>query len=159
MSQTDEKFMRRAIELAQAGIDSNVGGPFGCVVVKDGGIVGEGMNRVTSTNDPTAHAEIVAIRDACSKLNSFQLDGCAIYTSCEPCPMCLGAIYWARPERIVIACDRHDAADAGFDDAFIYEELCGNDVADRKVPFSTLLRDEGLKVFQNWIKKTDKIEY
>ena len=151
--------MRRAIELAQAGIDSNAGGPFGCVIVKDGEIVGEGVNRVTSTNDPTAHAEIVAIRNACNKLNSFQLDGCVIYTSCEPCPMCLGAIYWARPERVLIACDRHDAADAGFDDAFIYEELCGNNIADRKVPFSTLLRNEGLKVFQNWIEKPDKIKY
>ena len=159
MSQTDETFMRRAIDLAQAGIDSNSGGPFGCVVAKDGEIVGEGVNRVTSTNDPTAHAEIVAIRDACKNLSSFQLDGCVIYTSCEPCPMCLGAIYWARPERIVIACDRYDAASAGFDDAFIYEELCGSDLSNRKVPVTTILHDEGLKVFQNWIAKPDKIEY
>lgn len=159
MSETDVKFMRRAIELAQSGIDSNAGGPFGCVVVKDGAIVGEGMNQVTSTNDPTAHAEVVAIRDACSNLDSFQLDGCVIYTSCEPCPMCLGAIYWARPERIVIACDRNDAANAGFDDAFIYTELCGNNVADRKVPMSIALHDEGLRVFENWIAKPDKVEY
>jgi len=117
------------------------------------------MNQVTSTNDPTAHAEVVAIRNACKELTSFQLEGCTVYTSCEPCPMCLGAIYWARPERVFIACDRNDAAHAGFDDAFIYDELCGTDLAVRKVPISTLLRDEGLKVFQNWIAKTDKIEY
>ncbi len=151
--------MRRAIALAQAGVDSNAGGPFGCVIVKNGGVVGEGVNRVTSTNDPTAHAEIVAIRDACRNLNSFQLDGCVVYTSCEPCPMCLGAIYWARPDRIMIACDRNDAGKAGFDDAFIYDELCGSDLSQRKVPISTILRDEGLKVFQNWIAKPDKIEY
>ena len=159
MTENDTEFMLRAITLAQAGVDSNEGGPFGCVIVRNGEIVGEGVNRVTSTNDPTAHAEIVAIRDACKNLNSFQLDGCVIYTSCEPCPMCLGAIYWARPERIVIACDRHDAAAAGFDDAFIYEELCGNDLSQRKVPVSTILRDKGLNVFQNWIAKPDKIEY
>ncbi|PYS90118.1 MAG: tRNA-specific adenosine deaminase [Acidobacteria bacterium] len=158
MSEMDEQFMRRAIELAQNGVDSN-GGPFGCVIARDGKIVGEGVNRVTSTYDPTAHAEVVAIRDACKNLGSFQLEGCIVYTSCEPCPMCLGAIYWARPERVLIACDRNDAAEAGFDDAFIYDELCGNNFADRKVPISILLRDEGLKVFQNWIAKPDKIEY
>ena len=155
----DHQLMMRAIELAQAGIDSGIGGPFGCVVARDGRIVGEGVNKVTSTNDPTAHAEIVAIRNACANLNSFQLDGCVIYTSCEPCPMCLGAIYWARPTRIFIACDRHDAAAAGFDDAFIYDELCTNDVENRKVPIATLLREEGLRVFENWIAKPDKIEY
>jgi len=151
--------MLRAIELAQTGIDSNAGGPFGCVVVKDDEIVGEGVNQVTSTNDPTAHAEVVAIRNACRKLDSFQLDGCVVYTSCEPCPMCLGAIYWARPKRVFIACNRQDAANAGFDDAFIYDELCGTEIAARKVPISILLREEGLKVFQNWIAKPDKIEY
>lgn len=151
--------MLRAIELARAGVDSNAGGPFGCVIVRDGEVVGEGVNRVTSTNDPTAHAEIVAIRDACKNLDSFQLDRCVVFTSCEPCPMCLGALYWARPERIVIACDRNDAAAAGFDDAFIYDELCGKDLSSRKLPISTLLRDEGLKVFQNWIAKSDKVEY
>jgi guanine deaminase len=159
MSQADHKFMLRAIELAQAGVDSNAGGPFGCVVVKDGNIIGEGVNQVTSTNDPTAHAEVVAIRDACKNLESFQLEGCVVYTSCEPCPMCLGAIYWARPQRIFIACDRNDAAQAGFDDAFIYDELCGDDFANRKVPISSILRDEGLEVFRNWIAKPDKIEY
>jgi guanine deaminase len=151
--------MLRAIELAQEGVETNAGGPFGCVVVKDGEIIGEGLNQVTSTNDPTAHAEVVAIRNACSKLGSFQLDGAVVYTSCEPCPMCLGAIYWARPERIFVACDRKDAAEAGFDDAFIYDELCETDLAARKVPMSTLLREVGLKVFQSWIAKTDKIEY
>src|SRR5690349_21360500 len=114
MNEQDKEFMRRAIKLAQNGIDSNDGGPFGAVVVKDGAIIGEGCNRVTSTNDPTAHAEIVAIRAACQNLNSFQLDGCTIYTSCEPCPMCLGAIYWARPALMYFACDREDAARAGF---------------------------------------------
>lgn len=155
----DIELMRRAIELAQAGVDSNAGGPFGCVIAREGRIIAEGVNRVTSANDPTAHAEVVAIRDACQNLSTFQLDGCVIYTSCEPCPMCLGAIYWARPQRIVIACDRHDAAAAGFDDAFIYEELCGTDLASRRLPFETMLRDEGLKVFENWIAKPDKIEY
>jgi guanine deaminase len=159
MSQADDKFMLRAIELAQAGVDSNAGGPFGCVVVKDGNIIGEGVNQVTSTNDPTAHAEVVAIRDACKNLQSFQLEGCIVYTSCEPCPMCLGAIYWARPQRVFMACDRNDAAQAGFDDAFIYDELCGDDFANRKVPISSILRDEGLEVFRNWVAKPDKIEY
>jgi guanine deaminase len=155
----DEKFMSRAIELAQAGVDANEGGPFGCVIVKDGRIVGEGCNRVTSTNDPTAHAEIVAIREACKNLGSFQLDGCVVYTSCEPCPMCLGAIYWARAASVYLACNRTDAASAGFDDAFIYDELCGSDFAARRVPMSMMMRDEGLKVFRNWVEKPDKVEY
>ena len=159
MNLDHERFMRRAIELAQAGVDQDLGGPFGCVIVKDGDIVGEGNNQVTSALDPTAHAEIVAIRDACMKLNSFQLEGCVVYTSCEPCPMCLGAIYWARPERIFIACNRTDAAEAGFDDDFIYEELCGNDFATRKVPISMMMREEALAVFNNWIQKPDKVEY
>lgn len=159
MTDADRKMMSRAIELAQAGVDSNLGGPFGCVIAKNGEIVGEGNNQVTSTNDPTAHAEVVAIRSACTNLNSFQLEGCVVYTSCEPCPMCLGAIYWARPERVYIACNRNDAAEAGFDDAFIYDELCGDDFASRKVPMSMMMRDEGLEVFKNWIEKPDKIEY
>jgi len=159
MTEADSQFMLLAIELAQSGVDSGLGGPFGCVIAKDGKIVGEGSNQVTSTNDPTAHAEVVAIRKACQNLNSFQLEGCVVYTSCEPCPMCLGAIYWARPERIYIACNRNDAAEAGFDDAFIYEELCGDDFASRKVPMSMLMREEGLKVFQDWIAKPDKINY
>lgn len=158
MSRQHEKFMGRAIELAQAGVD-DLGGPFGCVIVKDGEIVGEGTNRVTATLDPTAHAEVVAIREACENLNSFQLNGCVVYTSCEPCPMCLGAIYWARPTSIFIACNRQDAAEAGFDDEFIYEEISSPDFASRKVPIAMLMRDEGLAVFKNWIEKPDKIEY
>src|SRR3954449_778305 len=134
--------MARAIELALKGMDSN-GGPFGAVVVRDGKIVGEGNNRVTSTNDPTAHAEVVAIREACKALDSFQLDGCSIYTSCEPCPMCLGAIYWARPDRVFYACTRDDAATIGFDDDFIYEELekANND---REMVSIELMRNEAL---------------
>lgn len=159
MTERDRELMARAIELAQNGVDQNLGGPFGCVIAKDGEIVGEGNNQVTSTNDPTAHAEIVAIREACRKLGSFQLEGCVVYASCEPCPMCLGAIYWARPEQIYISCNRNDAASAGFDDAFIYEELCGADFATRKVPLSMMMRDEGLRVFESWIEKPDKILY
>ncbi len=159
MTDDDKIFMSRAIELARQGMDSGSGGPFGCVITKDGAIVGEGLNQVTSTNDPTAHAEVVAIRNACTNLNSFQLEGCVVYTSCEPCPMCLGAIYWARPERIFIACNRDDAAEAGFDDAFIYDELCTTDFEKRKVPIFSLMRDEGRAVFQNWMDKPDKVEY
>jgi Cytosine/adenosine deaminases len=150
--------MRRAIELAQNGIDANEGGPFGAVVVKNGEIVGEGCNRVTSTNDPTAHAEVVAIREACKNLNSFQLEGCVIYTSCEPCPMCLGAIYWARPEKMFFACTREDAGNIGFDDDFIYEEIA-RPIEERRIETVNFMRAEGMKVFENWINKADKIEY
>ena len=150
--------MQRAIDLAEHGMDANSGGPFGCVVVKGGEIIGEGCNRVTSTNDPTAHAEIVAIREACAKLGAFQLDRCVVYTSCEPCPMCLGAIYWARPERVYFACTREDAASVGFDDDFIYEELeKAND--ERHLQIINLMRDEALKVFRRWSDKPDKQEY
>src|SRR6476660_6650984 len=123
MTEQDKQFMMRAVELARQGVDANAGGPFGCVIVKDGRIVGEGSNRVTSTNDPTAHAEVVAIRDACTNLGTFQLDGCTIYTSCEPCPMCLCAIFWSRPAAIFFAGTRTDAAGAGFDDEAFYQEL------------------------------------
>ena len=150
--------MRRAISLAQKGIDSNVGGPFGAVIVKDDEIIGEGCNRVTSTNDPTAHAEVVAIRNACQNLDSFQLDNCVLYTSCEPCPMCLGAIYWARPSKIFYAATHRDAAGIGFDDQFIYEEI-ERDVDERQIKTINLLREEGLKVFENWSNKADKTEY
>ena len=150
--------MRRAIALAQNGIDEGAGGPFGAVVVRNGEIVGEGCNRVTSTNDPTAHAEIVAIRNACEKLGSFQLDDCVIYTSCEPCPMCLGAIYWARPARVFYAATREDAAKIGFDDQFIYEEI-EKTFEHRQMRLVNLMRDEGLTVFENWANKTDKTEY
>lgn len=158
MTKQDEKFMRRAIELAQKGIEADAGGPFGAVIVKDGEIISEGWNQVTSTNDPTAHAEIVAIRAACEKLQSFQLDGCIIYTSCEPCPMCLGAIYWARPAKMYFACTREDAARIGFDDHFIYDEIT-LPVEQRHIKSLNFLREEGLTVFENWEKKADKTEY
>ncbi len=158
MTELDEYFMRYAISLAQNGIDDGKGGPFGCVIVKNGEIVGEGCNCVTSTNDPTAHAEIVAIRNACKNLNSFQLDDCTIYTSCEPCPMCLGAIYWARPAKIFFACNKADAANIGFDDQFIYEEI-ERPIDVRHIETVNFLRDEGLTVFTNWANKTDKAEY
>ena len=158
MTEQNEIFMRRAIKLAQIGVDTGAGGPFGAVVVKNGEIVGEGYNQVTSTNDPTAHAEVVAIRSACLKLESFQLDDCVLYTSCEPCPMCLGAIYWARPKQIFFACTHQDAANVGFDDSFIYEEMrCPAEK--RKIKSINFLRDEGLTVFNNWANKTDKTEY
>jgi tRNA(Arg) A34 adenosine deaminase TadA len=158
MNEQDKEFMRRAIELAQKGIDAEQGGPFGAIVVKDGAIVGEGCNRVTSTNDPTAHAEVVAIREACRNLNSFQLEGCTIYTSCEPCPMCLGAIYWARPAKMYFACNREDAAAVGFDDDFIYDEIA-LPIEDRHIASINFLREEGLKVFENWANKAEKTEY
>lgn len=150
--------MKRAIELARAGMDNNDGGPFGCVVAKDGKVIGEGNNRVTSTNDPTAHAEVVAIREACKTLDAFQLDGCSIYTSCEPCPMCLGAIYWARPALVFYACTREDAAAVGFDDDFIYDEISLPNENRERVMIN-LLRDEGVALFQAWMVKPDKIEY
>ena len=158
MTEEDKKFMRRAITLAQNGIDADEGGPFGAIVVKDGKIIGEGCNRVTSTNDPTAHAEIVAIREACQNLNSFQLEDCVIYTSCEPCPMCLGAIYWARPAKMYFACNREDAANVGFDDDFIYDEI-GRPIEERRIESINFLREEGLTVFENWANKLDKTEY
>jgi guanine deaminase len=128
------------------------------VIVKDGKIIGRGNNQVTTTNDPTAHAEVVAIRDACRHLNSFQLDDCELYTSCEPCPMCLGAIYWARPAKVYYACTRQDAAQIGFDDDFIYEEISAN-LDDRKIPMEQLMQAEGLNVFRAWVAKEDKTKY
>ncbi len=153
-----EFFMQKAIDLAKKSMESGQGGPFGAIVVKDGEIIGKGSNRVTSDNDPTAHAEISAIRDACKNLKSFQLDGCDIYTSCEPCPMCLGAIYWARPKTVYFAATKDDAADAGFDDEFIYEEI-EKPVDKRKIPMEQLLRNKAQLVFTGWKKKEDKIEY
>lgn len=158
MTESDKKFMRRAIALAEIGMSSNEGGPFGAVVVKDGVIIAEGNNGVTSTNDSTAHAEVVAIRRACEKLNSFQLDGCIIYTSCEPCPMCLGAIYWARPKMVFYACDKVDAAKIDFDDQFIYDEI-DKPIGERNIPFVRILKNEGIKVFNKWAEKTDKTDY
>lgn len=153
-----EQFMQRAIALAISGMSNNEGGPFGCVIVKDGKIIGEGNNKVTGTNDPTAHAEIVAIRNACNSLNTFQLDGCEIYTSCEPCPMCLGAIYWARPSKVFYACTKVDAANIGFDDDFIYKEL-DLKMEERSIPMIQILHNAGLGVFAAWKAKEDKIEY
>lgn len=153
-----EQFMLEAISLSAHGMINNEGGPFGCVIVKNNMIIGRGHNKVISTNDPTAHAEIVAIRDACQHLGAFQLDGCQLYTSCEPCPMCLGAIYWARPEKVFYACTRSDAAQIGFDDHFIYEEIM-SDQQQRKLPMKQLLRSEALKVFSSWSAKSDKTFY
>lgn len=158
MNDLDEKFMMRAMAIAQDGVDSNHGGPFGCVIAKDGQIIGEGCNRVTSTNDPTAHAEIVAIRDACNNLRSFQLEGCVVYTTCEPCPMCLGAIYWARPAGIFFAGTREDAAAAGFDDKLFYDEF-EKPNENRHLKMANLLRGEAQKLFYNWTEKTDKTIY
>ncbi len=159
MNVSDEQHLREAIALARQGMDRNDGGPFGCVIVKDGQVVGRGNNRVTSTNDPTAHAEVVAIREACKTLGDFQLSGCTLYTSCEPCPMCLGAIYWARPDRIVFAATREDAADAGFDDQLIYDEL-PLPPEQRRIPTEALvLRDEARAVFKAWKEKEDKLRY
>lgn len=154
----EQRFMEEAIRLSQQGMESNEGGPFGCVIVKDGKIIGRGNNRVTSNIDPTAHAEVVAIRDACRHLNHFQLDGCELYTSCEPCPMCLGAIYWARPARIYYACSRADAAAAGFDDSFIYDEI-GKSMEARRIPTEQFMQPEGNVIFQQWKVKPDKIVY
>lgn len=158
MTEKDSYFMQKAIDLAQKGANSNSGGPFGAVIVKDNKIIAEGYNKVTSTNDPTAHAEIVAIKKACKKLNSFQLEDCVIYTSCEPCPMCLGAIYWARPKKVFYACNRDDASVIDFDDQFIYDEL-KKQINDRQIEFNNIMREDGLKVFKNWNDKPDKIKY
>jgi tRNA(Arg) A34 adenosine deaminase TadA len=154
----EEKFMQEAIALSRTGSRNGEGGPFGCVVVKDNEIVVRGNNKVTSTNDPTAHAEVVAIRDACQNLDSYQLDGCEIYTSCEPCPMCLGAIYWARPSVIYYANNREDAARIGFDDSLIYGEMCCTLEA-RKIPILPLCREDALPVFEEWIETGDKSLY
>ena len=150
--------MQRAIDLSRKGMQSNEGGPFGAVVVKDGKIIAEGNNCVTSSNDPTAHAEVVAIRNACKKLNTFQLEGCTIYTSCEPCPMCLGAIYWARPEKLFYACNKQDAAEIGFDDEYIYKEM-NLAIPERSIKTVQLMNKEGKEVFKEWAAKTDRVEY
>lgn len=154
----EEKFMNEAILLSEKSLETNDGGPFGCVVVKDDKIVGRGNNQVISTNDPTAHAEIIAIREACKNLGSFQLQGCEIYTSCEPCPMCLGAIYWARPDIIYYANTRNDASQIGFDDSLIYDEL-KTDLQTRKIPIVNLSREKANFVFKKWEEKKDKIPY
>lgn len=157
-TENKDKFMHEAVNAALKGMNNNEGGPFGCVVVKDGKIVGRGNNKVTSNNDPTAHAEVMAIRDACKNLNSFQLEGCEIYTSCEPCPMCFGAIYWARPDKVYYGCSQQDAADINFDDEFIYKEI-ELPYQKRSIPFEQVARDIALEPFQKWSDKNDKTVY
>lgn len=153
----DIYFLKLAIELAKENV-KNGGGPFGAVIVKDGEIIAKGTNRVTSNNDPTAHAEIVAIRQACEVLNDFQLIDCIIYSSCEPCPMCLGAIYWARPKKLVFAANKFDAANAGFDDSLIYDEI-KLPYGDRLLETVNLRIDESLQPFMLWVSENNKIIY
>ena len=151
------KFMERAIELSVESVNKG-GGPFGCVIVKNEKIVAEGLNKVTLSNDPTAHGEIVAIREACKKLNNFDLNGSELYSSCEPCPMCLSAIYWARISKIYYANTREDARKIDFDDSLIYSELQKN-INERKIPMIQMMKNEALKAFELWDKKTDKVKY
>ncbi len=156
MDQTD--FMRRAIAISAQKMRAHQGGPFGAVIVKDGGIIAEGHNQVISSNDPTAHAEVMAIRAACAALQTFSLEGCVIYTSCEPCPMCLSAIYWARLERIYFANTRRDAAAIGFDDDHIYDEVA-RAIDERDLPAVRLLGEEARAVFEEWEAMPDKVRY
>ena len=151
-------FMARAIQLAVENVRSGQGGPFGAIVAKDGAIISEGANRVTLTNDPTAHAEVLAIREACRKLGLFELEGCELYTSCEPCPMCLGAIYWARLTRVYFGSQTADASQAGFDDSFIYREIV-QPHAERGIPLVQMMREEALAAFRAWREKSDRIPY
>jgi guanine deaminase len=153
----NSEFMRRAVALALENI-RNGGGPFAAVIVKDGRVIAEGANCVTTENDPTAHAEVVAIRAACKALGSFQLTGCEMYSSCEPCPMCMGAIYWARPARVYYAGTAQDAAAVGFDDAFIYKEFALPHL-ERGIPMTQLLHEEGIGIFRAWAAKIDKASY
>ena len=151
------EFMKKAIDLSIESVN-NGGGPFGCIIVKDNKIISEGSNQVTSTNDPTAHGEIVAIRSACEKLNNFSLSGCELYSNCEPCPMCLSAVYWARIDKIYYANTREDAQKIDFDDSFIYSEF-QKEISQRKIPIFQMMRNEALKAFELWDKKKDKIKY
>lgn len=154
----DRKFLERAIELSKQGMESGHGGPFGCVIVQGNTIIAEGNNQVTSSNDPTAHAEVVAIRNACKKLGTYQLSDCEVFTSCEPCPMCLGAIYWARPLRVVYANTREEAAEIEFDDEFIYQEINAA-MPERKIPFIHHPHPSARKVFETWKNWEGKIKY
>jgi len=158
LNEQEKKFLGRAVELSRSGIQAGQGGPFGCVIVLNNEIVGEGCNMVTSTNDPTAHAEVVAIRNACKNLGTFQLDECDVYTSCEPCPMCLGALYWARVRKVVYANTRHEAAAIEFDDEFIYEEI-NTDFMSRRIPFIHEPHTEALEVFKQWKDMESKLKY
>ena len=153
----NNEFMLRAITLSIESIKTG-GGPFGSVIVKNGKIISEGFNKVTSTNDPTAHGEIVAIREACKKLNNFSLSGSELYSTCEPCPMCLSAIYWARIDKIYYANTREDARKIDFDDSLIYSEFKKN-INERKIPMIQMMRNEALKAFELWDKKIDKVKY
>ena len=152
------KFMKKAIRISVANVENQKGGPFGAVIVKDGKIIARGSNQVTTSNDPTAHAEVVAIRKACKALKTFQLSGCEIYTSCEPCPMCLGAIYWARPDKLYYANSKEDAAAIQFDDQFIYEEIA-KPVGERKLFTKQILREKAQEAFEKWKVSINKIEY
>jgi guanine deaminase len=154
----NKEFMREAIRLSIEKMDANFGGPFGCVIVKNGNIIARGFNNVISSNDPTAHAEVDAIRKACKELGTFQLDDCELYTSCEPCPMCLGAIYWARPKVVYYGNTKADAAQIGFDDQFIYDEI-EKPLTERKIPMISFLREEALEGFKKWEMKPNKTEY
>ena len=154
----NKKFMREAIRLSVQKMRGDHGGPFGAIVVKGNRIVGRGWNKVTSSNDPTAHAEVVAIRDACKRLKTFELDGCELYTSCEPCPMCLSAIYWARLKAVYYGNTRKDAARIAFNDDFIYREVA-LPISQRKIPMKQLLRKEALAAFIEWKNKEDKVPY
>ncbi|MHA4811141.1 nucleoside deaminase [Flavitalea flava] len=158
VTEKDKVYLVQAIELAKEGVEKGLGGPFGCIIVKDGLVIGKGSNLVTSTNDPTAHAEVVAIREACLALGIYQLTGCTVYASCEPCPMCLGALYWARPDRVVFAATHREAAEAGFDDAFIYREI-NLPMAERKIPFEHQPLSEGHTPFALWKKIGNKRLY
>ena len=153
----NDKFMKRAIELSIKSVNSGTG-PFGAVIVKNNKIISEGFNTVTLANDPTSHAEIVAIRIACKELNNFSLEGCNLYTTCEPCPMCLSAIYWARIDKVYYANTRSDAQKIDFSDSMIYEEL-NKTIKDRKIPMHQMMREEAIKAFELWDKKTDKVKY
>lgn len=155
---TPDQWLQRAIALSQQHMQANAGGPFGAVIVRGDQLVAEGWNQVTSSVDPTAHAEVVAIRRACKTLDNFSLAGCVLYTSCEPCPMCLAAAYWARIDRIVFAAGRADAAAIGFDDAFIYDQI-PLPTDQRSVPMQQALRDDAVKVFRMWQQKTDRTPY
>lgn len=154
----NEQFMREAIKLAINGVNQNKGGPFGTVIVKDDKIIARGWNQVTSSLDPTAHGEIVAIREACKQLGSFKLTGCEVYTSCEPCPMCLGALLWSRVSKIYYAANHSDAQKIGFDDSFFYTEL-KKALPERNIPMIELIREEALVAFELWDQKVDKIPY
>ena len=153
----DRALMTRAIELSIESVDTG-GGPFGCVIAKDGAVIATGTNQVTATNDPTAHAEIVAIREACRALGDFTLRGCQVFTSCEPCPMCLAGLWWARVESVVYGNTRSDAAEVGFDDKNIYDELT-RPLSSRRMPLRQMLRDEALRAFSAWRSKSDRVEY